>query len=319
MPSYAERSTPSPLGRSHPPKSSRPDRTLRLDEVHRWRADERRDEQVRGMAVELLRGVDLLQHPVTEHGHALAEGHRLDLIVRHVHGRGLETFVQQHELTPHLHAELRVEVGQRLVHQERLGFAHHRAAHRDPLALSARELRRPPLQQREEPEDLRGIEHALFELRLRGLPELQPEREVLFDRHVRVEGVALEHHRDVSRLRLQIGDLAVADRDLAGGDLLQSGDHPQDRGLPASGGTHEDHEFAVRDLERDIVDGDHIVAEELGDPIQDDPRHQDSSRRRARGASRRGRGVRRAAVFAANRSCVKLARTLRYAASRASM
>jgi hypothetical protein len=28
LPSYAERSTPSPLGRSHPPKSSRPDRTF---------------------------------------------------------------------------------------------------------------------------------------------------------------------------------------------------------------------------------------------------------------------------------------------------
>ena len=154
--------------------------------------------------------------------------------MRHVDGGGLETLVQQHELPSHLHAELRVEVGERFVHQEGLGFAHHRATHRDALPLSTGELRRPALQQRQEPEDPRGIEHALFELPFGGLPELQPERQVLLDGHVRVQRVALEHHRDVSRLRLQIGDLAVADHDLSGRDVLEAGDHPQDRGLPAS-------------------------------------------------------------------------------------
>jgi hypothetical protein len=45
------------------------------------------------------------------------------------------------DLGAHLHAQLGVEVGQRLVEQEHLGIAHDRAAHRDALALAARQLR----------------------------------------------------------------------------------------------------------------------------------------------------------------------------------
>jgi hypothetical protein len=89
-----------------------------------------------------------------------------------------------------------VQVRQRLVHQERLRLADHRPAHRDALALSAGELRGLAVQQRLEPEDLRRLSDALAELGLRRPAELQPEGEVLLDGHVRIERVALEHHRD---------------------------------------------------------------------------------------------------------------------------
>ena len=61
------------------------------------------------------------------------------------------------DLRAHLHAQLRVEVRQRLVHEERLRLAHDRAAHRDALALAARERARLALQERLEPEDPRGV------------------------------------------------------------------------------------------------------------------------------------------------------------------
>src|ERR687894_149642 len=48
--------------------------------------------------------------------------------------------------TPHLHAQLRVEVRERLVHQIRLRLAHDRAAHRDALALVAGQVRGLPLE-----------------------------------------------------------------------------------------------------------------------------------------------------------------------------
>ena len=50
--------------------------------------------------------------------------------------------MQVADLEPHLHAQRGVEIGERLVEQERLGLAHDRAADRDALALAARELAR---------------------------------------------------------------------------------------------------------------------------------------------------------------------------------
>jgi hypothetical protein len=54
------------------------------------------------------------------------------------------------------HAQLGVEVGQRLVEQEHLRVAHDGAAHRDALALAAGQLARVAVQQRRQAEDLGG-------------------------------------------------------------------------------------------------------------------------------------------------------------------
>jgi hypothetical protein len=81
---------------------------------------------------------------------------------------------------------------------------------------------------------LGGVAHALLDLRLRGATELEAEGEVLLDRHVRVERVVLEDHRDVAVLRREVVDDPVADGDLAAGDVLQAGDHPQGGRLSAA-------------------------------------------------------------------------------------
>ena len=52
----------------------------------------------------------------------------------------------------------------------------------------------------------------------------------------------------------------VADQDLAGGDLLQAGDHAQQRGLAAAGRTDQDDELAV--VDGDVHAVDHLVAPE---------------------------------------------------------
>ena len=65
--------------------------------------------------------------------------------------------MQLRERGAHPDAELRVEVRERLVHQERLRLAHDRAAHRDALALAAGELRRAPVEQLLEAEQLRDL------------------------------------------------------------------------------------------------------------------------------------------------------------------
>ena len=94
-------------------------------------------------------------------------------------------------------------------------------------------------------------------------PRLERELDVRLDGLVRVERVALEHHRDVALLRGHVVDQLVADPDLAFGRILQPGDHPQQRRLAAAGRAEEDHELSVADVEHDVVDGGDI-AEALG-------------------------------------------------------
>ena len=181
--------------------------------------------------------------------------------------------MQLRERGAHVDAQLRVEVRQRLVHEERARLAHDRASHRDALALSAGECRRPALEQLREPEQLGDLVDAASDLRLLRPADLQAVAEVVADAHVRVERVRLEDHRDVAVPRREVGDVAAADLDRALGDLLEAGDHAQQRRLPAARRPDEDDELAVVDLERDVVDRDDVAAEPLRDMGQADTGH----------------------------------------------
>src|SRR4029078_7235310 len=73
-------------------------------------------------------------------------------------------------------------------------------------------------------------------------------------------------------LRRNIVDDAVTDLQLAGGDLLEAGDHPEAGRLAASGRAHQDHELAVVDGEVHVLDDVH-VAVGLVDVLERHGRH----------------------------------------------
>ena len=225
------------------------------------------------LLVEPLRRVDLEDLPVTHHRDPLPQRHRLDLVVGHVHRRHPELLVQLRERRAHAHAQLRVEVREGLVHEERLGLAHDRAAHRDSLALAAGELGRPPLEELVQAEHRGDLLDASRDLALGHPPHLQAVAEVLANAHVRVQGVALEDHRDVAVTWREIGDVAPADPDLAGRDLLEPRDRAQQRRLPAARGTDQRDELAVLDPQRDVVHGGDSAGEDLRHAIELDLCH----------------------------------------------
>ena len=169
-----------------------------LDEVHRRAADEAGDEEVDRPVEHRLGIARLLEHAAPQNGDPVTHRHRLDLIVRHVDRRDAEVTLHACDLTAHLHAQARVEVRQRLVHQEHPRLAHDRASHRDALALSAGELTRLPFEEVVEAEGAARALDALLDVRLRRVARPQAEGDVLEHRHVRVERVVLEDHRDVA-------------------------------------------------------------------------------------------------------------------------
>ena len=140
-----------------------------LDEVHRWAADEMGDEEVDGVVVDELRVVELKQPAAADDGDAAPDRHRLDLVVRDIDRRHAELGLEVRDLCPHLKAQARVEVGERLVHQERLRLTHHRAAHRHALALAAGEVAWAPVEVVFEPERAGRRAHARVALLLRHL------------------------------------------------------------------------------------------------------------------------------------------------------
>jgi hypothetical protein len=184
-----------------------------------------------------------------------------------------EVALDPRDLRAHLDAQLRVEVRERLVHQERGRLSDDRAAHRDALPLASGELPRLLLQLVGQPEQGRDLAHAAVDLALRHPPQLQAERLVLVHRHVGVEGVVLEDHCDVARLRRNVVHDAVADRDRPCGDLLEAGDHPQQRRLAAARGADQDHEGAVRDVEVDLAHGLRPVGVDLPHGVEGDRPH----------------------------------------------
>ena len=193
--------------------------------------------------------------------------------MRDVHGRDVELALDARDLRAHLHAQLRVEVRERLVHEEDLGLAHDRAPHRHPLPLAAGELPRLAVEMVGEADDLRGLRDPLLRFLLRHFAQLQREPDVLRNRHVRIERVVLEHHRDIARAGRQVVDDTVADPNVALADLLEAGDHAQRRRLAAARRSDEDDELAVLDVEVQVGDRAMAVAVGLAHVVEGDFRH----------------------------------------------
>ena len=183
-----------------------------------------------------------------------------------------QALVEAGDLRARLHAQLGIEVGERLVHEEDGRLTHDGATQGDALALAAGELARLAVEQVLAGEHGRRLVDAALDLGLGRLAQLQAEGHVVVHGHVRVQRVALEDHGDVAVLGGDVVDDPVADGERALGDLLEAGDHAQRGGLAAARRADQDHELPVLDLEVQVVDRDDLT-EALPDVVERDRSH----------------------------------------------
>src|SRR5919201_1226763 len=226
-----------------------------LEHVHRRRPAEAGDEQVRRAGVDLAGRCDLLQPPGAHHRDQVGHRHGLDLVVGHVDGRRAQVALEPLDLGPHVQAQLRVQVRERLVPQESPRVGPDRPGEGGPLALAPRELPRRALEEPVDVEHARHLRHPPRALRRGHLPHPERVGDVVGDVLVRVERVALEDHGHVAVLRLEPGHVAGADEDAAGGGLLEPGQDPKGGGLAAAGRAEQGQEGAVRDVQVEVRHG----------------------------------------------------------------
>ncbi len=110
------------------------------------------------------------------------------------------------------------------------------------------------LEHRPQLKDARRFVDLLLDLGLGHAGQVQGEGHVLAHAHVRVQGVGLKHHRQVTLGRADFGNVPAIQFDGAVTDFFQAGDQPQQRGLATARRADEDHELAVVHLKVDALD-----------------------------------------------------------------
>jgi len=227
-----------------------------LEQVHGPRTEESGHKRVVRVVVQRFVRPYLLNAAVAHHCYAVAQRHRLDLVVRHVKRGDGEPVEEAANLDAGLRAELGIQVGQRLVEQEQLGIAHQRAGDGEALLLAAGERARLAVEQLTEAEahDLRGDADALLGLSVGRAAHLEEETEVAAALEVGIERVVLEDHADVAILHRHLAHVLFTVVDFAGVAGVQPRDDAQQGALAAAGRSDYGQRLAIRNGQGDVVE-----------------------------------------------------------------
>ena len=108
---------------------------LRIKKIHLRRTDEVSREQIGRMVKNLLRRTDLLDEAILHDNNPVPQSHSLCLIMGDIEEGSIDLLAQFDNLCAHLITQLGVQVAERLVHQQDLGFPYDSAANRHTLPL----------------------------------------------------------------------------------------------------------------------------------------------------------------------------------------
>ncbi len=231
--------------------------------------EERRDEAGLRPRIEIVRPAAFEQAALVHHADAIGQRERFFLVVRDEDGRHAELALDLADRAAQFLADLGVERTEGLVHQQHLRPVRECARHRDALLLAARELGRQAVVHALERDQAQQLLAARTTLGSLHLAHAQRELDVVADRHVAEQRVMLEDEADLALARGHVRHVPAVQEDAAVVDLGQAGDGPQQRALAAAARAQQHQEFALLDLERDVID-DRYRLIPLGHLVEDD-------------------------------------------------
>ncbi len=153
------------------------------------------------------------------------------------------------ELELHLLAQLLVEGAERLVEQQHPRPLDPRAGQRDALALAAREAVGLAVAEAGKLGHLQDIADPAGYLGARQALHFQAVGNVLRHRHVREEGVGLEHEVHRPAVGPQRRHVLAVEQDAPRVGLRETGDHAQEGGLAAARGAQQREELVLDKVE----------------------------------------------------------------------
>ena len=194
----------------------------------------------RGLRIDLDGRAGLDDDAALQQQHMIRHGQSLGLIMGHHDGADAQFQNQLADPVAGVLAQLGVEVGQGLVHQQHARLIDQRAADGDALLLTARELVRKALGQMAQSQLFEDRHDAHSRLLPHHAAQLEAIGDIVEDIAMGPQGVGLEHEADVALLGRQSDPLLrvqhhiSADLDAAALWLFQAGDAAQQRGLAAA-------------------------------------------------------------------------------------
>ncbi|KAG1089395.1 hypothetical protein G6F40_013318 [Rhizopus arrhizus] len=186
------------------------------------RPDELGHEAVGRLLIDLVRLADLLDPAGIHHRDAGGHGHRFFLVVSDHHAGHARRFDDADQFQLHLRAQLLVQGAHRLVQQQQLRPLGQRPRQRHALLLATGQLVRLALAQVAHLHQFQHLADALADRVLAQAILLQPEGDVLLDRHVREQRIGLEHHVDRPLVRRQCVQALAIEGDAALGGRLEA-------------------------------------------------------------------------------------------------
>jgi hypothetical protein len=126
-----------------------------------------------------------------------------------------------------------------------------RASH--ALLLATGELPRQPLGERVQLDHGEHVVDAALEVAAAHAAPMQPEGDVFQHRHVREQGVGLEHHADVAGVDGHVRHIALADAHAPAVRRHEARDDAQQRGLAGAGWAKQAGEAALAEARVDVV------------------------------------------------------------------
>ena len=136
---------------------------------------------------------------------------------------------------------------------------------RNALTLAAGQLVGFAIAESIELHEPQGFFDTLLDLCLCNARHLESVGDIIEHSHVRKNGVGLKHHIYRTAVRIHAFHIHAIDGYRPFTGYFESGKHSQQGCLPTSRWTQQREELTLRDLERNVVDGSHDIAEAFAD------------------------------------------------------
>ena len=225
-----------------------------------------------GVLVHLEGASHLFDEPLVHQHHAVGQGHRLGLVVRHHEGRDADAALQRAQLDLHFLAQLGVQRAHRFVEQQHRRLNHEGTRQGHALPLAAGQLARKAAGHRREMHQFERVGHPFATLGHGHAAHLQAEADVVGHGHVRKQRIALEHDAQPALAGLVVGDVAAVENDVAAGGRREACHHLQRGRLAAARRSEQAYELALRHRQAEVgYGGDVVVA--LVQPLEFEESH----------------------------------------------